>query len=81
MLAFWSADVTDRVVLQVISQERELGDSCMFKLDSQATTVMILCRSYATFDSAAPLAAVVDVLFCIASCQQMFLSGRPNDEY
>ena len=32
------------------------------------------------FDSAAPLAAVVDVLSCIASCQQMFLSGRPNDE-
>jgi hypothetical protein len=45
-----------------------------FEQASETSAVWILCRSYATLDSAAPVAGVVDALSCIASCQQSFLS-------
>lgn len=63
MLAFWSADVTDRVDLQEFSQERELGDSCMFKLDSQASTARTLCR----FLCNAQLGRFIALLRCFLS--------------
>jgi len=68
------------VLLFECFQEREPGNSCMFKPASQTSAVRILCRSHATLDSAAQLAGVGDAPSYIACCQQMSLSGRSDDE-